>query len=132
MDYSQLIKKHSNNCYFVLWKDPQEGDGLWKSKFDSKASININVGWMERNPNDPTEWVLYCSKDSDQDIHEFGSEIYIPEGCIIYRNLIIPSERGEHFETNTIIKTEKDNRTGVSEENYTKQGRPLRQNLPRD
>lgn len=58
-----------------------------------------------KNPNDPTEFVLFCSKDTDPDCDERGSEIYIPEGCILYRNLISPSEEGEKFESSTTIKS---------------------------
>ena len=103
MDYPQVIRNLADNCYFVIWKDPREGDGKWKSSFDSEAAINVNVGWMEKNPNNPTEWVLYCSKDSDPECEEKGTETYIPEGCILYRNKVQPSTMGEYFETRTTI-----------------------------
>ena len=105
MDFLEITKKFARDCYFVIWKDTREGDGRWKTNWDGQAAVNINVGWMEKNPNDPTEFVLFCSKDTDPDCDERGSEIYIPEGCILYRNLISPSEEGEKFESSTTIKS---------------------------
>ena len=104
MNFLEVTKKFSENCYFVIWKDPREGDGVWKTNWDGKAAININVGWMEKNPNDANEWVLYCSKDTDEDCTERGTEIYIPEGCILFRVAINPFGEGEHFESQTTIR----------------------------
>ena len=50
MDFLENTKKLALNCYFVVWKDPTEGDGKWKDEWDGKASTIINVGWMEQNP----------------------------------------------------------------------------------
>ena len=104
MNFLEVTKKFSENCYFVIWKDPREGDGVWKTNWDGKAAININVGWMEKNPNDANEWVLYCSKVTDEDCTERGTEIYIPEGCILFRVAINPFGEGEHFESQTTIR----------------------------
>mgnify|MGYP003327067453 CR=1 FL=1 len=39
-----------------MWKDPTEGDGIWKETWDGSSSININVGWMEENPKDKDDF----------------------------------------------------------------------------
>ncbi len=104
MDYLHATKELAKNCYFVVWKDPTEGDGIWKEEWDSKSSININVGWMEENPNDKDDFVLYCSKDFNPEIKEKGTEIYIPKGCIIARFQCVVADQGEYFETITTIR----------------------------
>ena len=104
MDFLENTKKLAVNCYFVVWKDPTEGDGKWKDEWDGKASTIMNVGWMELNPNANGEFVLYSSKDFDPEITEKGSEIYIPKGCIIVRYPCSVVEQGEYFEPTTTIK----------------------------
>ena len=104
MDFLHTSRELAKNCFFVIWKDPTEGDGIWKEAWDGKSSININVGWMEENPNDKDDFVLYCSKDFNPEIEEKGTEIYIPKGCIIARFSCVIADQGEYFETSTTIK----------------------------
>ncbi len=106
MDNLGIAKILAEECWLVVWKDPTEGDRSWKTEFDGKASVNVDVGWMTDNPNDPDEYVLFRSRSINIDDPEKGSEIYIPKGCIKERfRLTIQGEREKHDTTTTITKT---------------------------
>lgn len=101
MNYLSALRELAEDCYFVVWKDPSEGDGTWKEDFDGKASVNVNVGWMIDNPNDPDEFVLFCSRSMLNEDKEVGSEIYIPKGCVQERYKITVTGERDVFETTT-------------------------------
>ena len=101
MDNLGIAKLLAEDCWLVVWKDPTEGDRSWKTEFDGKASVNVDVGWMLDNPNDPDEYVLFRSRSIVIDEAEKGSEIYIPKGCIVERYRLTLHGEGERFETTT-------------------------------
>ncbi len=78
MNYLEIAAQKSENAYIVIWRDPSEGDGAWKDKFDGDAKLIMDCCFVEETPK---HWILYRTKCLEDD--EKGAEIYIPRGCIV-------------------------------------------------
>ena len=107
MDYMSIAKLLAEECWVIIWKDPTEGDRSWKTEFDGKASVNVDVGWMMENPNDKDEFILFRSRGVDLNDKEKGSEIYIPKACVKERYRLTLHGDKEQFQTDVIIKRER-------------------------